>query len=515
MALLKKGKIAALLPLLVFICLLFPAARANAIACNFGQSHLFNSNGDCTLCNASAAAALGSTYYGSAEEALAAAGIGDTVTLFSGIASDVHCTIAEGVTLDCGEHAIFADVTNYGSILGGRFTGTVENYGDIEGATLSGTLICHTFSAVLGCHLGGMAHLYGGSIEGGEIASLSIRLFPIDIPHTIHLDLRTAELANAHLTLTNESTSPLTADFLLLPEGYALLRADGRYDESIFAGNYAVAKHTHTASATPAYDANTHFWFCATCYAPMPRSTSVHLYGYTDLDNGSHRAACTVCDFAFEEAHIGGEATCLAPATCTLCHATYGDKAPHRFVNYYEDGNATCESNGTKTATCENCTVQKTVTIPDSRLPHRDADHDERCDTCPLVLTAPTTTAPVATTAAPIVTVAPTTTEAPTTTTAQAITAVPTTTPKPATTTIPTTAQATTTRAPATTKAPSTTKVPTTTTTQAVSTTTAITTTAENPKQPTTVLSKLSWWHFAIIGLLLGGIAAFSLRRMD
>ena len=42
----------------------------------------------------------------------------------------------------------------------------------------------------------------------------------------------------------------------------------------------------------------------------------------------------------------------------------------HSFTNYVSNGNATCTADGTKTATCDNCTATDTITDEGSKLAH-------------------------------------------------------------------------------------------------------------------------------------------------
>ena len=72
-------------------------------------------------------------------------------------------------------------------------------------------------------------------------------------------------------------------------------------------------------------------------------------------------------------------ATCNADgtktATCERCTETetvtdIGTKLNHSFVNYINDNNATCTADGTKTAKCERCTVTDTITETNSKLGH-------------------------------------------------------------------------------------------------------------------------------------------------
>ena len=73
-------------------------------------------------------------------------------------------------------------------------------------------------------------------------------------------------------------------------------------------------------------------------------------------------------------AHSYGDASCDAPATCTECGETTGDKLGHSFTNYVSDGNATCAKDGTKTAKCDRCDKTDTVTDIGSALDHAYGD---------------------------------------------------------------------------------------------------------------------------------------------
>lgn len=71
--------------------------------------------------------------------------------------------------------------------------------------------------------------------------------------------------------------------------------------------------------------------------------------------------------------------------TCPGCNDSYtADETPalgHSFTNYVSDGNATCKSDGTKTAYCDNgCNNISTLTDEGSQLPHVDENNDNYCD---------------------------------------------------------------------------------------------------------------------------------------
>ncbi len=74
--------------------------------------------------------------------------------------------------------------------------------------------------------------------------------------------------------------------------------------------------------------------------------------------------------------------------TCWLCGETDEREVPgtaleHLFLEYTSNGDATCEADGTKTATCLNgCGTEDTVADEGSQLDHADEDGDKVCDDC-------------------------------------------------------------------------------------------------------------------------------------
>ncbi len=71
--------------------------------------------------------------------------------------------------------------------------------------------------------------------------------------------------------------------------------------------------------------------------------------------------------------------------TCDKCGSSYtSDETAalgHSFTNYIPDGNATCKSDGTKTAYCDNgCGLISTYIDTGSKLAHTDNNKDKHCD---------------------------------------------------------------------------------------------------------------------------------------
>ncbi len=74
--------------------------------------------------------------------------------------------------------------------------------------------------------------------------------------------------------------------------------------------------------------------------------------------------------------------------TCKVCgesyKGVYTSALGHKFTNYTSDGNATCVSNGTKTAYCDNgCNTKDQITEENTMLAHKDENpKDTLCDIC-------------------------------------------------------------------------------------------------------------------------------------
>lgn len=71
--------------------------------------------------------------------------------------------------------------------------------------------------------------------------------------------------------------------------------------------------------------------------------------------------------------HSWGDATCTLPQICSSCKSTQGSPLGHQFTTFTSNGDATCQADGTKTATCdrEGCSVQSTVTDTGSQTTHK------------------------------------------------------------------------------------------------------------------------------------------------
>ncbi len=74
--------------------------------------------------------------------------------------------------------------------------------------------------------------------------------------------------------------------------------------------------------------------------------------------------------------HAGGAATCTDLAVCDDCGRAHGDVDPsnHNFTTYMYNGDATCEADGTETATCDRCGVGNTRTAAGTARGHSYVD---------------------------------------------------------------------------------------------------------------------------------------------
>ena len=95
---------------------------------------------------------------------------------------------------------------------------------------------------------------------------------------------------------------------------------------------------------------------------------NVVLEACTDGDDNNH--SCDICGKENVSEHSYGNASCDAPATCTVCGATTGGVLGHSFKNYVSNNDATCTADGTKTAKCERCDATETIKDEGSALSH-------------------------------------------------------------------------------------------------------------------------------------------------
>ncbi len=82
--------------------------------------------------------------------------------------------------------------------------------------------------------------------------------------------------------------------------------------------------------------------------------------------------------------------TCGEETACSVCGETLADAVEHSFTNYVSNGDATCTSDGTKTAKCDNCDATDTVADIGSKKDHvfgtdwtfDETNHWHKCTSC-------------------------------------------------------------------------------------------------------------------------------------
>ncbi len=113
----------------------------------------------------------------------------------------------------------------------------------------------------------------------------------------------------------------------------------------------------------------------------------------TCTDNGTQTATCKNCPatdtIAKENSKLGHDwkdATCTTAKTCDRCNITEGEALGHKFGEYVYNNDATCTSDGTQTAKCDNCDQTDTIVKENSKLGHdwKDATCTtaKTCDRC-------------------------------------------------------------------------------------------------------------------------------------
>ena len=168
------------------------------------------------------------------------------------------------------------------------------------------------------------------------------------------------------------------------------------------------SKIDHTYSAEWTYDDKYH-WHVATCIHTDAKSdmgshtwdAGVITLAPTEESEGIRLYSCTECLLTKEETvpklehvhvfnvktndHLATEATCQDKATYyyeCACGAVgsetyeYGYFGNHRFVDYLYNNDATCSSDGTKSAICatEGCNQKDTIVAEGTKLPHKFID---------------------------------------------------------------------------------------------------------------------------------------------
>lgn len=107
-----------------------------------------------------------------------------------------------------------------------------------------------------------------------------------------------------------------------------------------------------------------------------------HTHSYVETVNSKYLKSTATCT---EKAVYYKSCSCGEKSTTTF---EYGTALGHSYTNYINDDNATCESNGTETATCDHgCGTKDTRTIEDSALGHDygkwisngDSTHTKTC----------------------------------------------------------------------------------------------------------------------------------------
>ena len=97
----------------------------------------------------------------------------------------------------------------------------------------------------------------------------------------------------------------------------------------------------------------------------------------TCTEAGYTTHTCSRCTESYVDSHTsakghspGSKATCTTAQLCTVCSYEIAGATGHSFTRYISDENATCEADGTLTATCDHCTATDTVIDTGSAIGH-------------------------------------------------------------------------------------------------------------------------------------------------
>ena len=155
----------------------------------------------------------------------------------------------------------------------------------------------------------------------------------------------------------------------------------------------------HQWEVAMSFDETSHWYKCSRC--DEMKDVGAHTYSERPIDGylaskatcakkAVYFKSCSVCGRAgtetFEYGELlphtpGPEATCTTPQTCTVCNTVLQEALGHSFTQYFPDGNATCEEDGTETAKCDRCDATDTRTIEGSAKGHNWVSHYSYDDT--------------------------------------------------------------------------------------------------------------------------------------
>lgn len=127
----------------------------------------------------------------------------------------------------------------------------------------------------------------------------------------------------------------------------------------IFKGDVKIAAPEETLWFARQSEANSPYEFAPKCYDNVVTNTPVLLHT------------------------PGDAATCQTAQFCTECGAETDAIKEHEFGEYVSDDNATCQKDGTKTATCiYGCGTTDTITDKGTKKEHNDSNGNGECDFC-------------------------------------------------------------------------------------------------------------------------------------
>ncbi len=125
----------------------------------------------------------------------------------------------------------------------------------------------------------------------------------------------------------------------------------------------------YLASEATCTEAESYYCSCRRCgmqgqstfyYTAHPALGHAYKAGTADSGKGTHTFECTRCNI-YEEAHKGGEATCITKKECEVCHAEYGgvDISNHKNTEIRDSKEAVCGDAGyTGDTWCIDCNTK-------------------------------------------------------------------------------------------------------------------------------------------------------------
>ena len=328
-------------------------------------------------------AAIGEATYATLADAITASSAGDTITLLDDVTENV--TISKDITLDgAGKTytgkitlsktgATIQNVNFVNSHIFKKNEGAVAGTVTIKNCSFKGSIANDKYSieirlanklVVENCSAENVG--FGFIYVPTTVNNISVKNVDIDsATYGIHIAYNTAStienvtIKNAYVGVMDQTYGAKTITFI---------------NCDIEATNPIAIWERNATTQTFKFEGDNEFvapeggkWLSSAKYCVIDAMCNV------DTDSN-----------VFEFVHTPGEAAnCQAAQTCTVCGTELDAIKEHQLGEYVSNDDATCKTDGTKTAKCiYDCGLEVTVNDEGTIREHTDADGDKHCEYC-------------------------------------------------------------------------------------------------------------------------------------